>query len=450
MRFCDKLAKLRKSNNFSQEQLAEKLGVSRQAVSKWESGSTYPDMEKMIQMCEILNCTLEELLDDGIINTDHSSNHKNNLNSYFQDLLGFITKTYNMFCSMTFKQKLKCLAEIFIMILFVLILGGIIFSIFSSITYSLLQHVPYSLSNIMHSIFHSISLIILLVLGAIIVIHLFKLRYLDYYVTIEDKNVHKKIIEKEVDTNYRETDRREKVIIRDPKHSSVGFLSLFAKVIIYSIKVFLVVIAIPMLLILLFLLSFMIIGICHIKYSILFLFISIGLLGGALLVGLTIYFIYNFLFNRRQPFRMIFIFLIISLVFMAIGIGLSVMETLDYEYTNLSDQSQLVSKTEYVDILDHTSIFIPNCNEEYVIDNSLTQAKIEISYPKILKYDITHVVYDDKDVYHIYFNQENILDTYHVLMNSLKKKKVVYYDNDTIKAKIYVSEENYQKITADQ
>lgn len=41
MRFCDKLPKLRKENNLSQEQLADRLGVSRQAVSKWESGESH-------------------------------------------------------------------------------------------------------------------------------------------------------------------------------------------------------------------------------------------------------------------------------------------------------------------------------------------------------------------------------------------------------------------------
>ena len=49
MRFSEKLPKLRKNNNLSQEQLAEQLGVSRQAVSKWEAGNSYPDMEKMLQ-----------------------------------------------------------------------------------------------------------------------------------------------------------------------------------------------------------------------------------------------------------------------------------------------------------------------------------------------------------------------------------------------------------------
>ena len=67
MKFCDKLIKMRKENNLSQEQFADKLGVSRQAVSKWESGGTYPDMEKILKMCKILNCNLEDLMDDGVI-----------------------------------------------------------------------------------------------------------------------------------------------------------------------------------------------------------------------------------------------------------------------------------------------------------------------------------------------------------------------------------------------
>ena len=89
MRFCDKLLNLRKKNNFSQEQLAEKLNVSRQAVSKWESGSTYPDMEKMLLLCNILNCTLEELMDDGVIKTSDMCSNKLNGNNWFNDFLKY-------------------------------------------------------------------------------------------------------------------------------------------------------------------------------------------------------------------------------------------------------------------------------------------------------------------------------------------------------------------------
>ena len=49
MAISDKIQELRKQNGMSQEQLAEKMGVSRQAVSKWESGICAPDIEKIVR-----------------------------------------------------------------------------------------------------------------------------------------------------------------------------------------------------------------------------------------------------------------------------------------------------------------------------------------------------------------------------------------------------------------
>ena len=135
MKFCDKLPKLRRENNLSQEQLAEALGVSRQAVSKWESGSSYPDMEKMIAMCKVLNSTLEDLLDDGVIKS--SVSNKFNFNNYVNDFLKFITKIYNMFSVMSFKEKVKCLIEIVIIGFILFILSSIIFSLFNTFIFNL-------------------------------------------------------------------------------------------------------------------------------------------------------------------------------------------------------------------------------------------------------------------------------------------------------------------------
>ena len=56
MSLSENLQNLRKIKNISQEELAEKLNVSRQAVSKWESGSGYPETEKIIAICEIFDC----------------------------------------------------------------------------------------------------------------------------------------------------------------------------------------------------------------------------------------------------------------------------------------------------------------------------------------------------------------------------------------------------------
>ena len=66
MNFCNNLQKLRKNKNISQEQLAEELGVSRQAVSKWESGASYPEMDKLVLLCKIFNCNLDDLLNKDI------------------------------------------------------------------------------------------------------------------------------------------------------------------------------------------------------------------------------------------------------------------------------------------------------------------------------------------------------------------------------------------------
>lgn len=64
MTLGDKLSRLRKENNYTQEQLADVLGVSRQAVSKWESDAAYPETNKLIQMSELFNCSLDYLLKD--------------------------------------------------------------------------------------------------------------------------------------------------------------------------------------------------------------------------------------------------------------------------------------------------------------------------------------------------------------------------------------------------
>ncbi len=75
MGFNENLQNLRKIKNMSQEQLAEKLEVSRQAVSKWESGNGYPETEKLITICEILDCSMDNLL-KGKISADTTGEKK--------------------------------------------------------------------------------------------------------------------------------------------------------------------------------------------------------------------------------------------------------------------------------------------------------------------------------------------------------------------------------------
>ena len=64
MTLGDKLSRLRKENNYTQEQLADILGVSRQAISKWESDAAYPETDKLIRLSALYRCSLDYLVKD--------------------------------------------------------------------------------------------------------------------------------------------------------------------------------------------------------------------------------------------------------------------------------------------------------------------------------------------------------------------------------------------------
>jgi transcriptional regulator with XRE-family HTH domain len=64
MKFQDKLQILRKEKNMSQEKLAEVLGISRQAVAKWEAGQSYPDLDKIIIISDLFGISIDKLVKD--------------------------------------------------------------------------------------------------------------------------------------------------------------------------------------------------------------------------------------------------------------------------------------------------------------------------------------------------------------------------------------------------
>jgi Predicted transcriptional regulators len=64
MNFNEKLQILRKEKSITQEELAEKLNVSRQAISKWESGQTMPEINKIIELAKIYGVSLDDILID--------------------------------------------------------------------------------------------------------------------------------------------------------------------------------------------------------------------------------------------------------------------------------------------------------------------------------------------------------------------------------------------------
>ena len=74
MTINEKIYSLRKQNDLSQEELADKLNVSRQTISKWELGESNPDSDKIVPICELFDITTEELLRDKKIEKLESNN----------------------------------------------------------------------------------------------------------------------------------------------------------------------------------------------------------------------------------------------------------------------------------------------------------------------------------------------------------------------------------------
>lgn len=68
MNLGEKIVSLRKKNNLSQEELAEKVGVTRQTISKWELEETTPDINQAKKLSKLFNISLDELTNNDISN----------------------------------------------------------------------------------------------------------------------------------------------------------------------------------------------------------------------------------------------------------------------------------------------------------------------------------------------------------------------------------------------
>ena len=101
MKFDENLYNLRKTQKISQEKLAEKIGVSRQSVSKWENGTAYPEMNRIFELCKIFHCKLNDLVNDNILDFDSLDKKVKmsvvKFNKEKQNKLKIVSKTISIF-----------------------------------------------------------------------------------------------------------------------------------------------------------------------------------------------------------------------------------------------------------------------------------------------------------------------------------------------------------------
>ena len=358
MNLSDNLKKIRKDNNLSQEQLAEKLGVSRQSVSKWESGLAYPEMDKVLQICQLFNLNVDELLNQNIKEVKETKESKATVNKFIDDFLNFITKVIDMFSSMKFKEKIKCLVEQIIvccmLAIVFLIIGGLASFLLSSIFHILPDVIYYNLSGIAWTIY----IVFSIVAGFAILLHIFKVRYLDYYVIVksdeEEPKVQEATKEEINDLEPKEKiyleKKKEKIIIRDPNHSQYKFIKGILKSVILFIKLFAVGMVMMFAFSLIFFVISLVLSFLIVKTGLLFFGTIITIISCIIINLLILYVLYKFIFSKKTRKNLTAIVFVSSLILMGLGIGFMTISIKNFNYISDINSKDYITEEKIIDM----------------------------------------------------------------------------------------------------
>ena len=450
MNLAENLKKIRKDNNLSQEQLAEKLGVSRQSVSKWESNQAYPEMDKVLQICQLFNLNIDDLLNQDIKEVNNIKQSKNNINKFIDDLLDFITKAIDMFSSMKFKEKVKCLFEqIFIgsiLSIILIVIGVIGRSLIQNIIMILPENIYFIILNIIESIYFCICFVLIVAL----LLYIFKVRYLDYYIFIKNEVVDSNIIVETDEELYEEKinpkiileKKKEKIVIRDPKHTGYKFITFLLKSFLFFLK----------LLALLLGLGFCISFIClFIVLAISFVFVKTGLMFLGLLLSvisciiinlIILIIIYNFVISQKIRKSKLGLLFVISLILLGLGIGFIFIGITSFNYIDNINSKYYIEDEFYVEMKDDLIIHDYYYEVDYIESGN---NDLKVVYKHSNTFDIILEEDSENEIYfYSILKDSNIMNFIRQIIDDINNKKIINYSN--FKIYVYTSKENINKL----
>ncbi|MGN1379511.1 MAG: helix-turn-helix domain-containing protein [Bacilli bacterium] len=454
--FSENLKRIRKEHNLSQEQLADELGVSRQAISKWESAVAYPEMEKIIALCNKFNLNIDDLLHKDIKEVKGEEESKKKINSLIDDFLKFITDTINLFSNMNFKSKMKCLFEQIVVITILFFISLIIVSSLNYLFASILSFLPDNAYLFITSILESIFIIFCIISSIIILTHIFKTRYLDYFdklkqdINIErensdDTSKEKSISEIEIDKNNKILFKKNenKIIIRDPKHSEYRFINGLFKIIIYIIKFFLLCFALLIAFILICLFGTFIISFLTYKTGFFFIGLLIVLLSFSVITIIVLLLILNFIFNRKSDKKKIIWSFIISLIVFGIGCGLIFIGSLSFE---ISEDNSKMLKMQTTGHEMQDDLFVNSYNDLEInyVEENINNLKIEYTINKLC--DVEEHYNNDYNNIETWVSCKNPIKVAREFFENINDKKIISVNNNIEKITIYTNKTNIEKL----
>ncbi|MBP9989139.1 MAG: helix-turn-helix transcriptional regulator [Ruminococcus sp.] len=449
MNFANNLRKIRKDNNLSQEQLAEKLGVSRQSVSKWESEQAYPEMEKLIQICDMFDVTMDEILNQNASAVKETKKEKNNISRHIDSFLNYITKTIDLVSSMTHMQRFKCIMEQIIYALIFTIICVIIGAVFSGILNSILCEFSNRAVNIIYNTLESIYIAICVLLGFTLLFQIFKIRYLNYCEIVSDTDSEKNLEIEKQDIEPKKFGKkilqREKIIIRDPNHSEYKFISGLVKIFLGTIKIFtgLFGILICLCLIAEFAALTVAFGIC--KSGLLFigaLLTIVSIIAATIIVLLCVY---SILFNHKFRKIILLIVFICSLAFSGLGIGIGVIGTMKMEQISVNTTEFVETKTLKIKSADNFFVFETPDNYTNYIPNNSNEITVVATFPKYLNFNVSECD-TGYDYNNIVITEENDTDIFPIIKEKINLLNQRCLPSDFCEVKIYTSQENINKM----
>ena len=342
---------------------------------------------------------------------------------------------------------MKCADTYYFHLYILLILFLIIGDIVSSILYGIISIFPNSVVNFIYSIGNSIYLIFGLVLSTILLIHIFKVRYLDYYVIVKEELPLDNIKNKQETTNEEKSDnkvylekKKEKIVIRDPKHADYRFISGMLKSLLFFVKGFTLLVALAFCISLICFVLSLIVSFLIIKTGLFFLGIFITLVACILINIITLIILFNFIIGKRSKKKYLLTSFLASTILCGVGIGLSVIGFTNFDYIDDID-NKVYLENEYIVPMQDNLIIHDHFDSEF-IEEDRSDIKIIYKHTKYFTLDI----YDfENNIYLYHINADsNFLETTRQSIKDINDKKIINYSKSKIY--IYASKENIEKL----
>jgi len=449
MSFRKNLEYLRKGKKLSQEDLADKLGISRQSVSKWESGAAYPETDKMLALCKLFDCTLDELMNQDMQEEKLEESRKYTFNDFLKSVTGIVDRSIKMITSMNAKSLFKFVLEIGVLLLLI-ILMRLPFQYIYDAGANIFTQIDSRYFDILRAFWKFLIDIVYLVVSVVGFVYIYKVRFLDPFESIEVRETFKKEKVKEkgdqpsvVKSEVKEVKKVEK------RNVDFGIFRFLGKVVLFCIKCFVAFCG-------LFVIFFFLCSVAGVVVSISWMFEGVVFVGVLLFLltliaflGMLIVVLYNFIFNRKTAWKKILVVFLITLIGFGISAGVGFLEFKEFS-VNTECGSALTSDMEVkeFEMRDNLAVQVSNGPRTYIVDNSLgNMIRVEVRYSK--KYSEVHIEERGDDVLvHRVDKGISFRDIYRVFLHDLKRKELRenYRDAFGDCITVYGSEENLAKL----